>query len=373
MEALLTVEGYALGAVVGALVVLLTGLALRRSRVAERAQEVEAPREAAEAPEGGPVVSEPAAPGPREAPPPPRRIRLRDALAKSRAALGLSSVLRRPDLEAILPALEEALIVADVGIPTTESILETLGKRVPSGAVSEEAVRRELCRALEEILGEPGEFAGGPPPQVVLVLGVNGVGKTTTIGKLSARLAGEGKKVLLVAADTFRAAAIDQLGVWAERTGAGFVKHQSGSDPGAVAFDGVKAAASRGVDVVLVDTAGRLHTRENLMEELRKVGRVVAKALEGAPHEVLLVLDATTGQNALRQAKAFSEALGVTGIVMTKLDGTAKGGAALAVRRELGVPIRFIGVGEGIEDLRPFSPAEFARALVGVGEEAEAA
>jgi fused signal recognition particle receptor len=200
---------------------------------------------------------------------------------------------------------------------------------------------------------------------VILVSGVNGVGKTTSIGKLAARYRAAGDKVLLVAADTFRAAAIDQLGVWAERVGADVVQHQSGADPAAVAFDGVKAALARGVDVAIVDTAGRLHTRGNLMEELRKVHRVIGKAIPGAPHEVWLVLDATTGQNALHQAKVFSEALGLTGIVLTKLDGTAKGGAALAVREELGVPIVFIGVGEGIDDLRSFSSSEYAEALVG--------
>jgi fused signal recognition particle receptor len=200
---------------------------------------------------------------------------------------------------------------------------------------------------------------------VVLVSGVNGVGKTTSIGKLAARFIAAGDRVLLVAADTFRAAAIDQLGVWAERVGADLVRHQSGADPAAVAFDGVKAAIARDVDVVIVDTAGRLHTRENLMEELRKVTRVIGKAIPGAPHEVWLVLDATTGQNAIHQAKVFSEALGVTGIVLTKLDGTAKGGAALAVRQELGVPIVWLGVGEGVEDVRPFSAGEFASALIG--------
>ena len=301
---------------------------------------------------------------------PKRRTRLRDVLAKSRAALGLGAIFRSSGLDEMIPALEEALVAADVGIPATEGILESLRKRIGKNPITEESVRRDLSHVLEEALGEPGDLAAGPAPRIMLILGVNGVGKTTTIGKLSARLAGDGKKVLLVAGDTYRAAAVEQLGAWAERTGAELVKHQSGSDPGAVAFDGVKAAVARGVDVVLIDTAGRLHTRDNLMEELRKMGRVVGKALEGAPHEVLLVLDATTGQNSLQQAKAFSEALGVTGIVLTKLDGTARGGSALAVRRELGVPISFIGVGEGVEDLRPFSPGEFARALVGLDEEA---
>ena len=321
-----------------------------------------------------PLAPEPVAPAPIApmAPEltPKRRTRLRDALAKSRAALGLGAIFRSSGLDEMIPALEEALVAADVGIPATEAILESLRKRIGKNPITEESVRRDLSHVLEEALGEAGDLAAGPAPRIMLILGVNGVGKTTTIGKLSARLAGDGKKVLLVAGDTYRAAAVEQLGAWAERTGAELVKHQSGSDPCAVAFDGVKAAVARGVDVVLIDTAGRLHTRDNLMEELRKMGRVVGKALEGAPHEVLLVLDATTGQNSLQQAKAFSEALGVTGIVLTKLDGTARGGSALAVRRELGVPISFIGVGEGVEDLRPFSPGEFARALVGLDEEA---
>jgi fused signal recognition particle receptor len=224
-----------------------------------------------------------------------------------------------------------------------------------------------LRGAIEEALGESTPRPRTSKPWVILVSGVNGVGKTTSIGKLTARFMAAGDRVLLVAADTFRAAAIDQLGVWAERVGADLVRHQSGADPAAVAFDGVKAAAAREVDVVIVDTAGRLHTRQNLMEELRKVTRVIGKAIPGAPHEVWLVLDATTGQNAIHQAKVFSEALGVTGIVITKLDGTAKGGAALAVREALGVPIVWLGVGEGVDDIRPFSAAEFATALVGEG------
>ena len=235
------------------------------------------------------------------------------------------------------------------------------GEREPAEATVREALRR----AIEQALGEASPKAHTAKPWVILVSGVNGVGKTTSIGKLAARFRAEGDEVLLVAADTFRAAAIDQLSIWAERVGADVVRHQSGADPAAVAFDGMKAAAARGVDVVLVDTAGRLHTRENLMEELRKVSRVIGKAIPGAPHEVWLVLDATTGQNAVHQAKVFSAALGLTGIVLTKLDGTAKGGAALAVREELGVPILFVGFGEGIDDVRPFSATEFASALLG--------
>jgi fused signal recognition particle receptor len=306
-----------------------------------------------------------------EAPPPMPLTtgRVRGALAKTRVALRrrLGEVFGRDrELDAILVSLEEVLLAADVGIPTTTRILQTVRARCGTKREPAEAdVGDALRGAIQEALGESTTRPRDSKPWVILVSGVNGVGKTTSIGKLAARFIAAGDRVLLVAADTFRAAAIDQLGVWAERVGADLVRHQSGADPAAVAFDGVKAAIARDVDVVIVDTAGRLHTRENLMEELRKVTRVIGKAIPGAPHEVWLVLDATTGQNAIHQAKVFSQALGVTGIVLTKLDGTAKGGAALAVRQELGVPIVWLGVGEGIEDIRPFSAAEFASALLG--------
>ena len=202
-------------------------------------------------------------------------------------------------------------------------------------------------------------------PTVVLVVGVNGTGKTTTIGKLAYRLQESGRSVVLAAADTFRAAAEEQLEIWAERAGADFVGSQRGADPAAVAFDAISAAEARGRDVVVVDTAGRLHTQTNLMEELGKVRRVIAGRLEGAPHETLLVLDATTGQNGVRQAKLFGEAVGVTGVALTKLDGTAKGGVVVAVTHELGLPVKLVGVGEGLDDLQPFDPQDFARALVG--------
>ena len=307
---------------------------------------------------------------PEQAPPlGPPAGRVRGALAKTRETLRrrLGEVFGRDrELGAMLASLEEVLLAADVGVPTTTRILRAVRDRCGSEHEPAEAEVREALRAaIQEAVGDPPARAHDSKPWVILVSGVNGVGKTTSIGKLAARFIADGDRVLLVAADTFRAAAIDQLGVWAERVGADLVRHQSGADPAAVAFDGMKAAIARGIDVVIVDTAGRLHTRENLMEELRKVTRVIGKAIPGAPHEVWLVLDATTGQNAILQAKVFSEALGVTGIVLTKLDGTAKGGAALAVRQELRVPIVWLGVGEGVEDIRPFSAAEFAAALLG--------
>ncbi len=306
------------------------------------------------------------APAPATAAP---AARLRTALAKTREGFRqrLADVFgRNRELDAILGALEEALLTADVGVRTTTRILGAVRERCAAEREPGEAkIREALCAAVEQALGEATPKARVGKPWVILVSGVNGVGKTTSIGKLAARFRAAGDRVLLVAADTFRAAAIDQLAIWADRVGAEIVRHQSGGDPAAVAFDGMKAAEARGVDVVVVDTAGRLHTRGNLMEELRKVGRVIAKAIPGAPHEVWLVLDATTGQNALHQAKVFSETLGLTGIVLTKLDGTAKGGAALAVREELGVPILYVGVGEGVDDLRPFSAHEFSRALLG--------
>ena len=326
--------------------------------LARRATQVLPPVERAPAP----PVAAPPQPSPA--------LRLRGALAKTRVLLRerIDEALGRGgDREATLASLEEALISADVGSRTTERILERVRGEVRDGDPGE--MRRALGRALEASLGEPSDVVSDVPaaagPRVVLVAGVNGVGKTTSIGKLAARLRGEGKQVLLVAADTFRAAAVDQLGIWAERVGVEIVRHQSGADPAAVAFDGMKAAKARGVDVVIIDTAGRLHTRQNLMDELRKVVRVIQREIPEAPHEVLLVLDATTGQNALSQARVFGEALGVTGVVLTKLDGTAKGGAALAVRQEIGVPIRWIGVGEGIDDLRPFAAREFVAALLG--------
>ena len=285
--------------------------------------------------------------------------RLRGSLGRSRGALSSALPrLRNPDEEA-WEELEEALIAADVGVGAATAVVERLrGRRVDDPA---EALIAELVA----VLPEPGVLDLGGEPSVFLVVGVNGTGKTTTIGKLAHRLREHGHEVVLGAADTFRAAAGEQLSVWAERSGADYVGSTRGGDPAAVAYDAIEAAKARGRDVVLVDTAGRLHTQTNLMEELRKVRRVIAQRLEGAPHETLLVLDATTGQNGLQQARLFTDAVEVTGIALTKLDGSARGGIVVAVAHELGLPVRLVGVGEALEDLQPFDPEEFARALVG--------
>ena len=263
--------------------------------------------------------------------------------------------------------LEEALILADVGAKATADVVGRLESEVEAGEVSgAEAVRERLVELLAE-LASTGErqLDLSARPAVIMVVGVNGTGKTTTIGKLAEILRERfGLKVIVAAADTYRDAAIEQLETWADRAGAEIVRGSPGGDPGAVVFDAVGAAESRGADVVIADTAGRLHTHGNLMEELAKVRRVTAKRLEGAPHETLIVIDATTGQNGLRQARAFAEAVDVTGVALTKLDGTAKGGIALAIAGELELPLKLIGVGEGIDDLRPFDPEEFARALL---------
>src|SRR5215203_6267086 len=296
--------------------------------------------------------------------------RLRESLSKSRQALTeeiSASLFDRIDDET-WELLEEALILADVGAPTTAAVVERLEHEVESGAVPMDgiAVRDRLIEILAEVASTgraPIDLSG--EPAVLLMVGVNGTGKTTTIGKIAWHLSKEfGLDVVLAAADTYRAAAAEQLAEWAQRAGAELVRSAPGGDPGAVAYDAIEAARARGADVVIVDTAGRLHTEGNLMEELAKVRRVIAKQMPGAPHETLISIDATTGQNGVRQAKIFSEAVKVDGVVLTKLDGTAKGGITLAIADELGIPVKLIGTGETLEDLSPFDPADFARALL---------
>ena len=262
--------------------------------------------------------------------------------------------------------LEESLILSDMGMDTTLKAVEQLRRQVKEERIKTvEEARACMCRILADMLtvGE-GTLNLSTSPSVALFIGVNGVGKTTTIGKIGHQLKGQGKKVLLCAADTFRAAAADQLTIWAERSNLDIIKQHEGADPAAVVFDAVSAAKARKADVVLVDTAGRLHNKQNLMNELNKISRVIDRELPGCARETLLVLDATTGQNGLIQAKQFKEAAGITGIVLTKLDGTAKGGIAIAIAQELGVPVKYAGVGEGIDDLQPFDALEFAQALI---------
>lgn len=294
--------------------------------------------------------------------------RLKEGLSKTRKGfIGKVEAIftgRKID-EETLEELEETLISSDIGIKATGEIVEFLRDKTKKEEIRNSDNVREFLKQEMAVLLGPSQplIITGERPFVILTVGVNGVGKTTTIGKLAGRFINEGRSVLLAAADTFRAAAIEQLEIWAGRTGAQIVKHQSGSDPAAVAFDSIEAARSRNVDVVIIDTAGRLHTKSPLMEELKKVRRVIDKSMPGAPHETLLVVDATTGQNALRQAEMFHGTVGLTGIALTKLDGTAKGGIVFAIRKELGIPIRLIGVGEGIEDLRDFDSREFVEAL----------
>ncbi|MBZ0157114.1 MAG: signal recognition particle-docking protein FtsY [Alphaproteobacteria bacterium] len=276
-----------------------------------------------------------------------------------------SVLLNRKIDDSTLDEIEEILITSDVGAEAATDIVDLLRSKVRTGEVkSSDDVKAYLKREMTALLGRSQPLVlFGERPFVILTVGVNGVGKTTTIGKLASRFISEGNSVIIAAADTFRAAAIEQLEIWARRTGADLVKHQSGSDPAAVAFDAVEAAKSRGTDVVIIDTAGRLHTKSPLMEELKKISRVIRKSLPDAPHEILLVLDATTGQNALRQAHIFNEAVGITGIALTKLDGTAKGGIIFAIKQELGIPVRLIGIGEGVDDLKDFDADDFVTAL----------
>ena len=275
----------------------------------------------------------------------------------------VESAVAATSREDILSSLEESLISSDVGVRTSSEIVDSLRETLAGrdGGKLKESLKDALHGILKEV-ERPLEITGRP--FVIMVLGVNGVGKTTTIGKLASRYSSEGRSVLLAAGDTFRAAAIEQLELWGERSGCPVIRQAQGGDPGAVVYDAMKAAAARGSDVVILDTAGRLHTKTNLMEELKKVKRIAGRELPGAPHENLLVLDASTGQNALNQARLFNEAVGVTGIALTKLDGTARGGIIVAIARELKLPIRFIGVGEGVEDLKDFNAREFVEALI---------
>ncbi len=287
--------------------------------------------------------------------------RMRESLAKSRRALTAelaSAAFDSSDDEA-WERLEEALIRSDVGVPATAELVRRLEARGVTGSLEE-----PLVEEVEALFGEPPTLTLDAKPSVILVVGVNGTGKTTTIGKLARKLSEHGRSVLVGAADTFRAAAEEQLEIWAGRAGADFVGAPRGADPAAVAFDAVEAARARGRDVAVIDTAGRLHTQSNLMAELEKVRRVIEGRIDGAPHETLLVVDATTGQNGLQQAKLFGASAGVTGVALTKLDGSARGGVAIAIAVELGLPVKLVGVGEGIDDLRPFDAGDYARALI---------
>ncbi|MBL7139271.1 MAG: signal recognition particle-docking protein FtsY [Planctomycetes bacterium] len=298
--------------------------------------------------------------------------KLSSGLAKTRSRLAdgmrdLFRVGRKVDA-AFLEELEETLILGDVGVATTQRIIEDLKARYRDREITAaDDLLGIIKRDLKEGLGDADRSLHTNPdgPTVVMVAGVNGSGKTTAVARLARMLMGQGRSVLLAACDTFRAAAHEQLGIWSDRVGADMVHHQMGADPAAVAYDAAEAAVSRGIDFLLVDTAGRLHTQDHLMRELSKIRNVLAKKVPGAPHEVLLVLDATTGQNAIAQAKQFREATDVTGVFLAKLDGTAKGGIVLAIRKELGIPVKFVGIGEGPDDIAPFDPDTFVEALFG--------
>ncbi|MGZ8478560.1 MAG: signal recognition particle-docking protein FtsY [Candidatus Binatia bacterium] len=297
--------------------------------------------------------------------------RLKQGLTKSRETwvqkIGAILQNRQWD-EQSLDEMEESLITADVGVKATEKLMRALRRQAPGNS---EDLSRDMSAKLQAAMVDMLRGSVAAPkrarlsarPWVVIFLGVNGVGKTTTIGKLAAQYRNDGKKVLLVAGDTFRAAAIEQLDAWGQKVGVDVVKHKAGADPSAVVFDGMQAAKSRNVDVLLIDTAGRLHTKVHLLEELKKIRRVIIRELPDAPHETLLVLDATTGQNGLQQARVFKEATDISGIVLTKLDGTAKGGVIISIQEELGVPVEYIGVGEDVEDLQPFEAESFVQAL----------
>ena len=304
--------------------------------------------------------------------------KIRNGLRKTRSKIGdmfgaIFSSFREVD-EEMLDELEEALILSDMGTEAAQDVIETLRRAVQTEKLREpEQVRERMTQILSDLVrGEPEADVDerstlglklGTVPSIILVVGVNGVGKTTSIGKLANLLRNEGKRVMLAAGDTFRAAAAEQLSIWAERAGADIVRHEEGSDPASVVYDAIQAAKARGCDVIICDTAGRLHNKANLMRELEKISRVIDRELPDADRETLLVLDATTGQNALLQAKSFKESVDITGLVLAKLDGTAKGGIVIAIKRELDVPVRFVCVGEGIDDLLPFDPEDFSKAL----------
>ena len=300
--------------------------------------------------------------------------KLKAGLSKTKKALfgGIEDLFkrfRRMD-EDLFDELEELLITSDVGVETTEELLDALREKVKEEKIKEpEEIKKILYAELRSMIGEGDGLHLSTKPSVILVIGVNGVGKTTSIGKMAAELKSRKKKVIVAAADTFRAAAAEQLAVWCERAGVDLIRQGAGADPAAVVFDTIQAAKSRGADVVIVDTAGRLHNKKNLMDELAKINRVIARELPDADRENLLVLDATTGQNAVIQAREFKEAAEITGLILTKLDGTAKGGIILSIRRELDIPVKFVGVGEGIDDMKPFDPDEFAEALFGAGDD----
>jgi fused signal recognition particle receptor len=294
--------------------------------------------------------------------------KLKSGLSKTKNAImgkidSIVKSFRKVD-EELFEELEEALISADIGVYTTEEILDRLRDIVKDKNIKEsEEVKAELLAILREMVGDHEPLNLTTKPSVILVIGVNGVGKTTSIGKISAELKSQGKKVVVAAADTFRAAAAEQLSVWCERAGVDIIKQAAGADPASVVFDAIGAVKSRGADVLIIDTAGRLHNKKNLMDELAKIDRVINRELAGCAKETLLVLDATTGQNAVLQAKEFKGASDITGLILTKLDGTAKGGIILSIKKELGIPVKFIGVGEKIDDMKPFSAEEFTEAL----------
>ncbi len=331
----------------------------------EDATALDGPRDDEEPDDEEPDDEEPGPAAPADAPPPKP---LREGLSKTRTGFmaRLNDLIFKRSLdEDLVDELEALLVTSDVGIRTTERLLQDLRTALTSKEITDPTVVRDRLRAqVAQIVHrdvQPIDWSRGPT--VVMVIGVNGVGKTTTIGKLAARLTAEGKRVVLGAGDTFRAAAVEQLEIWGQRAGARVVKGPPEADPASVVFDAIQQAQRDKADVVLCDTAGRLHTAVNLMEELKKVRRVMNKAMEGAPHEVMMVLDATTGQNAINQAEQFKSAVDVTSIALTKLDGTAKGGVVVAICDSLGLPVRYVGIGEAVEDLRDFSPSEFVEAL----------